>query len=297
MDRLIQTFVFDVALFLTACLPSSPCFAQPPGAWQSYTWQLWRIDVDGANAKVLDETAGTRCGSPDWSPDGKFVAYDVLREAGGGYQIAVIRADGTDRRIICSGSIPTWSPDGKLIACQGNGVQVMNADGSGRESLPGSAFSLRWSPDGTTILTGSGNRFLSLDLETGRQRVLGASRARISHGYGISPDGRRICYGTPDDGLWAAMIDPKTQSIASRQVVKDGTAYHASWAPDGRRVVFAWQPHFGMLTQIYIVDVDGTDKPKILPGLDMRVHNVNPDWSPDGKTIVFSRGGGLLEVE
>jgi Tol biopolymer transport system component len=297
MNRSIRPYVFGIALLLAVYSSHSPVVAQPPGAWQAYTWQLWRIDVDGANAKVLDETAGTRCGSPDWSPDGKFIAYDVLGEAGGGYQIAVIRADGTGRRIICSGSIPTWSPDGKLIACQRGGVQIMNADGSGRESLPGHAFSLRWSPDGKSILTGSGNRFLSLDLESGQQRVLGASRARISHGYGISPDGQRICYGTPDDGLWVVMIDPKTRSLASRQVVKDGTAYHASWAPDGRRVVFAWQPRLGMLTQNYVVDVEGTEKPKILPGLDMRVHNVNPDWSPDGKSIVFSRGGGLLEVE
>lgn len=297
MDRSNRPYVFGVAICLTAFLQSSPCFAQPPGAWHSYTWQLWRIGVDGSNLKVLDETAGTRCGSPDWSPDGKFIAYDVLGESGGGYQIAVIRADGTDRRIISSGSIPTWSPDGKMIACQGDGVQVMNADGSGRESLPGDAFSLRWSPQGDTILTGAGNRFLSLNLESGRQRMLCTTKERIAHGYGISPDGRRICYGTPDNGLWVATLDPVTQSVASRRVVPKGTVYHASWAPDGKRVAFAWQPRFEMLTQVYTVDIDGKDKPQILPGLDMRVHNVNPDWSPDGKTIVFSRGGGLLEFD
>jgi Tol biopolymer transport system component len=80
--------------------------------------------------------------------------------------------------------------------------------------------------------------------------------------------------------------------------VKKGTAYHASWAPDGQRVVFAWQPTPAALTQLYTLDVDSTDPPKLLPGIDTKHANVNPSWSPDGKSIVFSRPGkSVLRTE
>ncbi|MEX2092657.1 MAG: hypothetical protein WD971_08265 [Pirellulales bacterium] len=282
--------------FIGVLLAVAPAAAQSPGEWQASAWQLWRIDVDGTNLEPLDTTPDDRCGSPDWSPDGKIIAYDVLSDSGGSYQVAVIRGDGTDRRLIARGSIPTWSPDGKLIACQGNGIQIMNADGSGYETRLGSAFSLRWSPRGNAIIAGIGNSLLLLDLATGKQQNLLSSTKTISHGYGISPDGLRFCFGSPSDGLSVAELDDQTMQVTTRQVVGTGTAYHASWAPDGKRVVFAWRPKPGDLTQLYTLDVDAKVPPKPLPGVDTTRQNVNPDWSPDGKSIVFSRPAPLTSL-
>jgi Tol biopolymer transport system component len=262
--------------------------AQAPEEWHASAWQLWKIDVDGTGLMPLDTTPDCRCGSPDWSPDGSQIAYDVLDDTGGGYQTAVIQADGSNRRIVTRGSIPTWSPDGKLIACQSGGIRIVNADGSGPEVLPGSAHSLRWSPDGNSIVAGIGNRFLVFDLATGKQDMLFVSRSMISHGFGISPDGRRYCFGSPRAGLHVAELDEQLKLVAIRPIVATGTAYHASWAPDGRRAVFAWRPKAGDLTQIYIVDDDGNNPPRLVPGIDVTHQNVNPDWSPDGNSIVFS---------
>src|SRR5262245_21969137 len=39
-------------------------------------WELWTINVDGTGLKQLIASPGFRHGSPDWSPDGKWVAYD-----------------------------------------------------------------------------------------------------------------------------------------------------------------------------------------------------------------------------
>jgi Tol biopolymer transport system component len=41
--------------------------------------------------------------------------------------------------------------------------------------------------------------------------------------------------------------------------------------------------------QLYIIDVGSNDAPKRLVGQDEQRTNTNPDWSPDGKTIVFVR--------
>jgi Tol biopolymer transport system component len=82
-----------------------------------------------------------------------------------------------------------------------------------------------------------------------------------------------------------------------RWLVQGGYAYHASWSPDGRRVVFAWQPDASKLTQIYLLEVDSNKPPQLLPSLDTTHHNVNPDWSPDGKTIVFSSPAPLSTAD
>jgi Tol biopolymer transport system component len=76
--------------------------------------------------------------SPDWSPDGKHIAFSSERGPWG-FEIYTMRADGTDQTPVTespafSGS-PAWSPDGNLIVFQretaGNGdIWVVNSDGS-----------------------------------------------------------------------------------------------------------------------------------------------------------------------
>jgi Tol biopolymer transport system component len=244
--------------------------------------------VDGKDLAPLDVTPGIRCGSPVWSPEGKSIAYDVLAESGQGYQTAVVNADGSGRRFIARGSIPTWSPDGKLIACQAAGILIVNADGSGAERLLASSHSLRWLPDGRGIAAGIGPQLLVFDLETGNQRLLFTAPQAISHVFDISSDGRRYAFGNMNRGLFVAALDEEGKFQSMKNVVSSGTVYHVSWAPDNRRVVFAWRPAPGDLTQLYTIDVDASAPPKLLPGIDTSHQNVNPDWSPDGETIVFS---------
>ena len=56
-------------------------------------------------------------GSPRWSPDGQYISFDS--NAGGRYQVYIVKADGGQPRALTSGAfnnfVSTWSRDGHYV--------------------------------------------------------------------------------------------------------------------------------------------------------------------------------------
>jgi Tol biopolymer transport system component len=293
--------LFQVTALLAFCAAVTiaiPAAAQTGNEWQASAWQLWQINVDGSGLKEFAHIPGRRCGSPVWSPDGNFVAFDVNRsdQAWNETQVAVIQADGTHFHAIGPGYVPSWSPDGRLIACHANdppyGIVIMDPDGKGREQVLQKGWSPRWSPRGDRLaaLAADSYEVVAIELSTGKDRPILSSPYPLRHGFSISPDGNRFCFGSDfHPGLALAMFDEGWTDSTMRWLIQTGTAYHSSWSPDGQRVVFAWRSTPQDTIQLYIADVDSDSPPKLLPGIDHDRSSVNPAWSPDGKTIVFSR--------
>jgi Tol biopolymer transport system component len=257
-------------------------------------WQLWKINADGSEFGRFAETPGYVCGSPDWSPDGQFVAYDTWRvgQTLTDAHVAVMRSDGTDRRLLGPGAMPSWSPDGTQIVFHTydnpQTIVIMNADGSGRETIMDHWGSPRWSPRGNRIASCLDGNIGLFDLATGRERTILPGRYSVRQGFGISPDGLQFFFGGTSGGVALATLDEKTMMATVRTIAPAGTCTHASWSPDGRRVVLGWDPSGQDQAKLYVVDVDSNDAPVELPGQDPSRRNVNPDWSPDGKTIIFA---------
>ena len=76
------------------------------------------MDADGSNVQLLTPyTAGTRSyrASPDWSPDGRAVAYE---QQNGNFKIWMIDVrDRNPKQLTSDGENedPSWAPDGRHI--------------------------------------------------------------------------------------------------------------------------------------------------------------------------------------
>ena len=202
---------------------------------------LWKINVDGTGAAPFAGEPGYRCGSPDWSPDGKFVAFDTWQDKKGGttaVQVAIVKADGSGLRKIGHGAMPSWSPDGKQIAAHTyespQTTVVMSANGGGRETILNHWGSPRWSPRGNRIATILNGNIALYDLATAREETILPAQYSVFYGFAVSPDGRRICFGGTSGDVYLATLDDQKMKAAVRPLVKGGMSHHISFAPDSK---------------------------------------------------------------
>ena len=107
------------------------------------------MNVDGSDLRKLslNDSEITSPGSPDWSPDGKQIAFDQFSTS----SIYLVNADGTGLKKIGNGVMPTFSPDGKRLAFSGSGMSVMDLDGSHVKVLSEEGWGAQWSPNGKWI--------------------------------------------------------------------------------------------------------------------------------------------------
>jgi len=79
---------------------------------------IWLANADGSGLVQLTRGPEDRHGSPSWSPDGRWVAFDA-RTNEGHWIIRVIESNGAQSRVLASGpfdnAVPSWSRDGKWI--------------------------------------------------------------------------------------------------------------------------------------------------------------------------------------
>jgi Tol biopolymer transport system component len=73
--------------------------------------QIWRSDADGSNPLQMTSFDKGIPGTPRWSPDGKWIAFDL--------QIYLIDAEGRNLHMVASGNyedvVPEWSRDGTAV--------------------------------------------------------------------------------------------------------------------------------------------------------------------------------------
>lgn len=89
---------------------------------RSGSWELWSVFADGSDLRQLTHMEGPLLGTPNWSPDGKYIAFDARPQEHSA--IYVIPATGGMPRLVDANSyedkMPSWSHDGRWIYFNSN---------------------------------------------------------------------------------------------------------------------------------------------------------------------------------
>jgi TolB protein len=171
------------------------------------------MDADGKNAHLLFDGDGSQR-TPQWSPDGKQIAFSMEVGHNFNYEIFVINADGTELKNISNSPLfdadPAWSPDGSKIAFAkaiiggGHfpGIWIMKPDGSEQTDLLGhelnSAVYPTWSADGKQITYGGpddSGQIQVMQVNADGKGNLVLTHGPKQHSYAAwSPDGQYLAY-------------------------------------------------------------------------------------------------------
>jgi len=247
---------------------------------------------------IEDSLAVKAVGAPQFSPDGKTIAYTLsewAREQDTRVShIYLTSADGQRSVRLTNGekgeSSPRWSPDGRKIAFtanrdKGNQVWVINPDGGEAERVTSEESGVNgfsWAPDSRRLA------FVTQDVPGDKDQ----REKRKKDKFDTIVVDRELIYSH----LW--MIDSQTRE-KKRLTRGDFSVSSPQWSPDGKWIAYvtastAFQESkykdisADRNTDIMIIPADGGAPRKLTanPGAD-----TNPEWSPDGGAIAYLASG------
>jgi serine/threonine protein kinase len=121
---------------------------------------IWVCETSGANCFQVSPP-GAFAVNPDWSPNGKWIAFNTRTESGN--EIDLVRSDGGKPRFLTRGTrefegaiVPRWSRNGQWIYfhCGGQRPQICRVPSSGGQAQPlrgVQGVTAEESPDGSWI--------------------------------------------------------------------------------------------------------------------------------------------------
>ncbi len=116
---------------------------------------LYTIGIDGSNAQSLPTSGLTVNSDPDWSPDGRLIAFYSDMNTPGSSRIFTIKPDGTGLTQVSNtpAASPSWSPDGQRLAFDDGGIYSRDMVTGVETKLTTDAYDGQsaWSPDGTKL--------------------------------------------------------------------------------------------------------------------------------------------------
>ena len=264
---------------------------------------VWIAKTDGSDQRVLasppymEGETGVA-----WSPDGKVVAY-TASEAKKGLRSglwAISVADGSVREIYSTPDPigrPRWLPDGSgLLAPIGNAGQDFHGQlwfisyprGNARrltnDLTDYQLCCLDLTPDGKTLvdteLSTVSDLWLAPGGNTAKAKQITTKEFAVG-AFSWMPDGR-IIFASQDGNLYAVNQDGSGRTLLTPD-------HRFNWDPsvcgDGRYIVYA--AYREQKQGIWRMSVDGSNPIRIAD----ETFAIGPQCSPDGKWVVYVRGG------
>jgi Tol biopolymer transport system component len=189
------------------------------------------------------------------SPDGSRLAYEGIGDDGS-HQIFTAGIDGTEIRQMTHdptrANSPAWSSDGTMIAYEGSGSEggrslfVLDlASGESTRIADVRRWALpQFTPDGSSILYGSGRGLAIVSVAGGESRPLFSLEERglqAAHLGSMSPDGSLVTFWGAEGASCCSRFVANVDGTDRRPLLAAGLSSPAgTWSPDGSRIVSAW---------------------------------------------------------
>lgn len=249
---------------------------------------------------------------PQVSPDGEWIAYVVstvdTKEDKSNTHIWMVSFDGkSDRQITFSQdseSSPRWGTDGKYLSFtssrpgKAKGNQVWLLDRQGGEAMQLTDFKGRlqgyeWSPDSKRLAVVIGDP--DPEAEASASPAPGTPpkppKPIVIDRYRYKQDGQGYLLSGRHSYIYLYDIAAKK---LERLTTGKWDESSMSWSPDSRRIAFMSNhledPDRDPTAQLFVADAKAGATEKALTPATTRAGRSRPEWSPDGKWIVFLEG-------
>ena len=190
---------------------------------------VFTVNTDGTGERQITQPPPlTVDDQPDWSPDGKQIAFERCSDSSG-CSAMVVPADGGQPRPVsvkcrlsggCDVSAPAWTPDGRLVVELAQGSEKAHGDARQIE---------RQSLELVNLSTGAQRTIVKLDHWKGGQS-----------GPAVSADGRTVVYTRENSwltkpGLAVALFSVGIHGSHNRRITPFtfGDGMHPAFSPDG----------------------------------------------------------------
>jgi dipeptidyl aminopeptidase/acylaminoacyl peptidase len=266
--------------------------------------ELTSVSAFGDKRMTIEDALAIKLvGAPQFSPDGKRIAYTISewdrKENRRITHIWLVSAAGGPSTKLTNGdkgeSSPQWSPDGSRIAFladrdKGAQVWIIAVDGGEAEKLTNeenNVQSFRWSPNGKFVA------FITRD--TPKDKAEREKRRKEKFDTIVVDSDFSYSH------LWTISVETKEKK---RLTEGDFSVRDPQWSPDASSIAFvmskggAQESSFIDIsedrnTDIYIVSANGSANGSAVSGSPRRLTDnpgpdSNPQWSPDGKLIAYA---------
>ena len=242
--------------------------------------------------------------SPQWSPDGKWIAY--IDECGSLDVVHGIQPAGARPSVLAQ--IPDgvanfrWSPDGERMAIGAWSSAVIEVDVGTHDAsyLAYDHYAPQWSADGQWIYAVPNlNEISGLDrinvVSEDIEHLLPPYAGVTSH-LSWSPDGETIAIALGnmekiDNAL--VLMNPDGSDIRLvAEAVAPAQPYDPVWSPDGEWIAFSFRAPTGWM--LHRVRPDGSQLEAISPVMEGILH---VQWTADGDWLVFAgQVDGIIDI-
>jgi serine/threonine-protein kinase len=271
-------------------------------AQQGY-WNIILVDPSG-ETRTVDATPGVYL-TPRFSPDGKRLAYAMVRGTSSDIWVRDLDRDTASRLTFLQGANgwPAWTPDGRYIIFHlqnpgMSGLYWIRADGAGEAQrlTDGKVYEHPYaiSPDGKRLVLGVDTKDSNEDLfaaaiegdpthpKLGKMELLVGTSAVEAYAR-LSPDGRWLAYASNQTGDFEVYVQPFPGPGGRWQISTEGGLFPA-WSRAGRELLYESRDHRVMAVS-YTTQGNSFAFGKPHAWSDARVANLGTTYTPRIKLV------------